>query len=236
MIRLLICTCISYVLLSCNSSDTQVKKESKETVVKNNLDSLKRVAQPGDLILRTGDDMLSEQIKYLNTKDPSYSHAGMIVEKNGQKMVGHIYPHESPADTIQYIAIDSFANPATNLRCALYRYNLSAAERDSLMRTINFFKANGVHFDKHYDLSTDKQMYCSEMIAKALNKATNGRIHCKEDKVPKRMRPLIAAYFKKLGFTPKLIDERKFISLDNLYILPECQLVMKFPLKYFPGQ
>jgi hypothetical protein len=45
--------------------------------------------------------MLSYQIRLLNNRDKSYSHAGMILEKDGKKWVAHITPFESGADTIR---------------------------------------------------------------------------------------------------------------------------------------
>lgn len=75
-----------------------------------NMDSLKLMAREGDLIVRAGDDLLSEQIRYINEIDKTYSHSGLIIERNNQKMVCHIAPDAAPADTIQYIPIDSFIN------------------------------------------------------------------------------------------------------------------------------
>ena len=194
------------------------------------------MASPGDLVLRAGDDLLSQQIKYLNEKDPSYSHAGIIVSHNGEKMVCDIYPYANNADTIEYIPIDSFANPTRNLSCALYRYKLTPHEQAGFVQNLEQFQKNSVHFDKLYDLSTDDRLYCSEMIAKALERSTAGRINIRQINIPVRMRPLVTAYFKKTGATAQEVADRKYISLDNLYLIPECTMMLRFPLKYFPGK
>ena len=71
-----------------------------------NLDSLKGNLQQGDLILRLGDDFISDRIRFLSEKDPSYSHAGIVVNRNGQTMVCHIYPEDDKqADTVKYQAV-----------------------------------------------------------------------------------------------------------------------------------
>ena len=95
------------------------------------IDSLKNICQPGDLVVRLGDDFISDRIRYLSVKDHSYSHAGIIVIHNNKKMVCHIYPDDfiAGADTIRYDIIDSFVNTRTNLKCALYRYDLSDSEK-----------------------------------------------------------------------------------------------------------
>ncbi|HEY0751103.1 MAG TPA: hypothetical protein VGD26_08100, partial [Chitinophagaceae bacterium] len=51
------------------------KKETLEEKSRRSLDSIHSVIQEGDLIVRLGDDLLSEQIRYLSEKDQSFSHA-----------------------------------------------------------------------------------------------------------------------------------------------------------------
>jgi hypothetical protein len=205
-------------------------------LVTEKLDSLKKMAISGDLIVRLGDDVLSYQIKYLNEKDQRFSHAGMIIEKDNQKFVVHLGPEENGGDSIRYLPVDSFLNPAKNLNCALYRYDFNAAERSGTIHAIENFKSSGVHFDWLYDLSTSKKMYCSEMISRAIEIGTHGRIICETTQVPQKMQPLLYTYFKKDHLTKKDIAERKIISIDNLYTMPSCTQIMTFPLQYFPGE
>ena len=201
-----------------------------------NIDYLKKNCQPGDLVVRLGGDLISDRIRYLSVKDNSYSHAGVVVMHNGEKMVCHIYPDDfvPGADTVRYDAIDSFLNKRTNLKCALYRYNLSENERITFEKELDKYHSNKVHFDKRYELNTDDKIYCSEMIYKALKKATASRIVIEQSNVPEKMRKLISIYFKKYNFTAKTINTRKIIAIDNLYENPGCNLVMKFPLKAMP--
>lgn len=228
---------LSSIIFSCGVDQLPTqKKQTPDQQVAFNIERLKKEALPGDLILRLGDDLISNQVRFMNEKDRSFSHAGLIVDRNGGKVVCDIYPHLSPADTIEYITIDSFVNPARNVEVALFRYRISQPEKDSMLAIIDQYKAKDVRFDMVYDLATDDKMYCSEMIAKALQQATGNKIVCKQIQTPQRMRPLLAGYFKKLGITSKTIAERKFISIDNLYLIPECDFVMRFPVKYFPGQ
>jgi hypothetical protein len=140
------------------------------------IQALKKTAAVGDLLVRLSEDLISYQVKAINETDKSYSHAGVIVALNGRKYVAHISPENPGYDTIQYIPIDSFINPAKNLTCALYRYELSQKERDSLQQFIVRLKAENVRFDHVYDLYSDSLMYCSEMISKALRAVKKKRI------------------------------------------------------------
>jgi hypothetical protein len=221
---------------ACRSeSNKTLKPLSREEEAINNLDSFKKAASAGDLIVRLGDDVLSYQIKNMNDVQKDYSHAGIIVEKEGIAMVAHIAPEENNSDTIQYIPIDSFLIPAKNIGCALYRYNLTEQEKSFFVAAIDTMKTKGVHFDWLYNLETNDKMYCSEMISKALKHATRNRINCKEVSIPNKMLPLLVNYFKG-KLTKDVIAARKIMTIDNLYLNPECSLVMKFRLKYFPGE
>jgi hypothetical protein len=208
---------------------------SNEKQALKDLDSLKKTAIAGDLLVRLGDDLLSYQIKYLNEADQSYSHAGMIIEKEGEKLVAHITPDDSDKNGINYIPIDSFLNPAKNLKCALYRYSFHSKEKENTLSTIEKYKRSHFQFDRLYDLSTDDEMYCSEMISKAIVSATAERIKFKPVNIPVKMQPALYNHFKK-QLSKKTIAERKIITIDNLYRIPDCSLVMEFQLKHLAGE
>ncbi|MEP6949442.1 MAG: YiiX/YebB-like N1pC/P60 family cysteine hydrolase [Ginsengibacter sp.] len=229
------------VIISCNQNeniptvDLTPEPPAKDTILQY-IDSLKDICRPGDLLVRLGDDFISDRIRYLSVKDHMYSHAGIIVIHNNEKMVCHIYPDDfvSGADTIRYDIIDSFINVRTNLKCALYRYDLSDSEKTNVQAELNTYHNKKVHFDKTYELETDDKLYCSEMIYKVLKKVTNERIIIEQSSVPQNMQHLISVYFKKYNFSKNIISTRKIIAIDNLYDNPHCRLLMKFALKAMP--
>ncbi len=228
--------CAVLFIFSCNSPAKEpLKPFSKEDEVKNNIAHLKENATTGDLIVRMTDDLISEQIKFLNEKEKIYSHAGIVIIKDGQPFVCHIAPNDPKDDTIQIVPVDSFINPARNLKCALYRYNISNREKDSLNEILLKYKARDIRFDWLYDLRTNDKMYCAELIDKALREATGDRIHIKEANIPETMQPTVFAFFKNEHITKKMVMERKIITIDNLYMRKDCEKIMSFPLKYLPG-
>ncbi len=200
-----------------------------------NLDSLKLAARPGDLITRLGDDILSYQIKFLNEKDQSFSHAGVVVEQNGQLKVAHIAPDDTGKDIVHYLPIDSFANPVKNLSCALFRYAISDAEKQAAVAAIEAYRKKNIHFDRLYDLATDDKMYCSELISKAYSQATQNKLQFKTVSIPARMQPLLGKYFKG-QVSQEDIASRQIMTIDNLYTIPACKKIMQVTLKTFPGQ
>jgi hypothetical protein len=229
------------LIFSCNQNeaipavDLTPQAPEKDTI-QVHIDSLKHICLPGDLIVRLGDDFISERIRYLSGKDRSYSHAGIIVIHNNNKMVCNIYPDDfvPGADTIRYDPIDSFLNTRTNLKCALYRYDLSDIEKINIAQELDNYHSKKIHFDKAYELNTDDRLYCSEMIYKVLKKVTNNRIVIESSYIPENMQYLISVYFKKYNLSKNNISSRKIIAIDNLYINAHCRLLLKFALKDIP--
>ncbi|GAA4332793.1 YiiX/YebB-like N1pC/P60 family cysteine hydrolase [Flaviaesturariibacter amylovorans] len=223
-----------FVLAACSGSPTPVVKGVAHTapaapapdLVQVRLDSLKAAAQPGDLVLRLGDDMLSHSIRYLSATDPSYSHAGVVVEQGGAHWVAHIAPDEVGRDTIRHEPLDSFLNPKKNLSAGLYRYGLSEPQRLRFLEQIDQYARRGVHFDRTYDLRTEDRLYCSELVARSLAAASGGALRIREDFVPEGMRPLMYAYFANEPIKKEEFATRRYISLDQLYLHPSCRPVL----------
>ena len=234
--RLLLSFFICLLLAACQSRSVDPAAPlSKEQWLARDVDSLKRTAAVGDLIVRLGDDFLSYYIKQMNEKDPSFSHAGVVVEKDGQKRVAHITPDSADKDGIAYIPIDSFINPSKTLQCALYRYNITPEEKLKAASIIEEFRQHNAIFDRLYDLKTDDKLYCSEMISKAFAKATDNRLHFKTVTASPNMRPLLVKYFKR-QLSPEIIAKRPILTIDNLYLVPQCTRIMALTLKTLPGQ
>ena len=218
-----------------NENHVSTKPLSPSQKIALQIDSLKSIAKDGDLVVRLTDDLVSEQVKLINEKDKRYSHAGIIFKINDTLKVYNISPDSTDKDEIKIEPLDSFINPEKNISCALYRYVLSLKEIQSLKKTLDRFKSESVTFDWHYNLATDDKMYCAELIDKSLAIATNNRLKIKQTYIPVKMRRLVYHFFKKEKVADKVIDERKIITIDNLYLRPDCKLLMAFQLKQFPG-
>jgi hypothetical protein len=235
----------SLIYLSCGSTKAEQKKVelTPEQLIQKKLDSLKLIAQPGDMLARMNDNILSYHVRNFNPTDKSFSHGGIVVLRQGQKMVCSIDANEKGLDTVRYDVIDSFLNPKQNFLCGLFRFDITETEKENFLKELDAFHDKNVHFDKRYDLATDSLIYCSELIAKSLGKATNGRLKFEETNTPKMMIPLMTKYFKldapkniSAKTVQKIITERKYIPIDALYLNENCQELMRFKLKHFPGE
>jgi hypothetical protein len=69
------------------------------------------------------------------------------------------------------------------------------------------------------------------MIAKSLSMVTHARIQVRDTLPPRKMLPLLFAYFKKEGVSVSDLSKWPFIPLDNLYLRNDCQAVMQVSLK-----
>ena len=239
ILSLLFILCLS--LQACHSSQQDrlpvVEQLTPQQKIDNAIDSLKAGALEGDLITHLNDDIVSGAIRNMNEKDFSFSHSGIIVIRDGQKMVCNIYPAVHPGtltDTIQYQPIDSFLNPKTNLEAGLFRYDLSAQEKKNFIATLDSFKMTKAHFDELYDYTTNDKLYCSEMIAKSLEKATNGRYSFKKIFLTPAMVKLFMIYYKQKHYSEKRVSQVDYVSIDNLYNIPQCKEIMRTKLKYMP--
>lgn len=199
------------------------------------VDTLKARARAGDLVVRLTDDIVSDVIRNMNDSDKVFSHAGIVVMEGNQKMVCNITPDDKEntgADTIHYEPLDSFMNPQYSLKGGLFRYALQEPEMQVFLSTLDSFKRLQPHFDEQYNYGSNNKMYCSEMIAKALTRATGGRIQCAQIYLPDKMVKLFKIYYKKYNYTEEQIRKVPYVPIDNLYRLPICTELMRIQLKY----
>lgn len=137
------------------------------------VDSCVRLLQTGDLLVRRGDDMTSYMLSQLNTKDKTYSHCGIVVVEEGYPYVYHsIGGEDNPDQVIRRDSTHDWCSPANNLSFAAYRYHISDSVKNRFVRYVRGFYREKRMFDMNFDLQTNDRLYCSEMIYKALCKAT----------------------------------------------------------------
>jgi Permuted papain-like amidase enzyme, YaeF/YiiX, C92 family len=207
------------MLFSCGNAS--VEKTPQEKAIEHNesaIKTAKKIVQRGDLILRRGDDFISDILADLSPQDKKYSHSGIIDIIDGKPYVISINPASSnyvKDDTIKVEPIDSFIKPDANKYFGVYRYQLTKAEIDSFFTKLDDYKKNKVRFDFKFNLADEENQYCSELIAKSLEKASTQkfkRVTIEETRV------LGVKRFFKISDTG--IDLKKYpvITIDNLYL------------------
>jgi Permuted papain-like amidase enzyme, YaeF/YiiX, C92 family len=212
---------------SCKNSKPITPVSKAELTQKNNVTVLKecyQLAQRGDLILRMGDDFISQVLADIAPKEKKFSHSGIVEIVNGKPFVYSINPKSAKNiedDTVRLEPIDSFLNPAKNTAVGLYRYKLSAAGIDSMIQTIRVYQRKKARFDMRFDIKDDENLYCTELIAKALEKSTNQQITFDRYIIDSTKVLGVKRFFKIMN---NEIDLKKYpiFTLDNIYLNKYC--------------
>ena len=193
------------------------------TVVKDSI-------REGDLVLRCGNDYISESLSDFSQQEKLYSHSGIAIMDDGimyvySNMAGDINPDEIMRRDI----VDSFITPANNVAVGVYRYDISKKELEKLKAIVHRHYINKLQFDMNFDLSTNDKMYCAEMIAKAVEDATSKRIIFSKSLINNALKEkyLKKLMEKKIVPSAKVADQKEYLALDNLYFNPNCREVKK---------
>jgi hypothetical protein len=183
----------------------------------------------GDLVVRLNQDPTSQFIKNFNRHDKSYSHAGIVLFENGCPFIYHIVNgEESPDQKLRKDSLSQFCNPRKNIAYGIFRYKLEAKELKSLKDILHKWYVKGVLFDPTFNLATDNRMYCSEMIRKALTRASNKRILIETTKLTSIEAGVFSAYAHlPFNYTRNL----QIVAIDNLYKHPSCYLIKEYNYK-----
>jgi hypothetical protein len=174
------------------------------------VDSSFKLVRDGDLILRTGTDAISDMFRKVNTRDKTYSHAGLVFMENGIPMVYNFMGSaQSPYERMRRDSLNSYIAPYNNSGFAVYRFTLSGNKKKKLHGiSIRYFKEKR-RFDPNFNLETDSLFYCTEYIYKALIETTQ----------------------KKDYFPSTQMADFQFIAVDNLYSRKDMKLICKIGYK-----
>lgn len=179
----------------------------------------------GDMVFRMNEDFTSQFIRQFNRKDKSFSHVGIILFDNGRPFVYHMGTENNPKGLMQKDSFPAFCNPRHNRAFGIYRYALDPAELQSLKKKVLGWKESGVRFDSSFNLNTKDRMYCSEMVARALEQATQQRIRI-ENTSPTTLEARLFSVHLSTPF--ELAKKMKIIAIDNLYTHPACREVKRY--------
>lgn len=227
---------ITAVLASCNSNNASQQREDdlgiksageKQAINLAMINEARQTIEDGDLILRTGTDFSSEQIKQLSKKDKTYSHGGIAFHDGNDVYVYHVvsdYYHLT--DKVRKEKLDSFVVPAQHLGFAVARYKIDSAEVKVFHNYLDEQYQKKIPFDMSFDLRSDDSMYCSEMIKKGLILATKDRIHIQNEKFQDRSKfKLITQHLK---MKQNQFEGREYVPIDHLFDHPDCQVIKRY--------
>ncbi len=126
--------------------------------------------QTGDLIFRRGPSIESFGV-CIASKSMLFSHVGMLVNSDSGLYVIHVVPKEKQKnDRVKYEPIESFTQKDAAQRVAVYRPKESEEKRLLAARYAFQSYEQECSFDRHYDMKTNQELYCTELVIKSLGK------------------------------------------------------------------
>lgn len=164
------------------------------------------LAQDGDLVLRTGNDFISQTLRLFSTRDKTYSHCGLVRIENGKVNVYHaIGGEDNPDARLRRDSFEQFCNPKYNAGFSLVRYKLGERAHQRLDSLISLYYKERIRFDMKFDLNTDSSFYCAEFVYKAVEGATRNPGY----------------------FSLSHIGSFKYVAIDNLFLTPHADPVYR---------
>jgi len=127
-------------------------------------------AQSGDLIFRRGRSLISRAVLSADGHS-EFSHVGIVFASNRAVWVIHAKPPENGAlGGVVSEPLDVFLGVSEASAAALYRPNNSRAADLAASFALGYAHTH-VPFDSDFDLSTSREMYCTEMVWRAYRRA-----------------------------------------------------------------
>ena len=177
-----------------------------DVIYRNKVDSMLPAVKTGDILLRSGTGADSYLVAMMNVKDKTYSHCGIVIIEDGYPFVYHcIGGEDNPDARMRRDSLVNYLAPGHTLGFGLVRYDLDSIHICSVKQQVYKYYAAKTKFDLKFDLKSDDQLYCSELVYKVINKAMKDTEYIK----------LTHAF----GHT--------FVSLDNLFINPHAHFICK---------
>ncbi len=153
------------------------------------------------MIVRTGNDFTSDQLRKFSQADQTFSHCGIASIENDTVFVYHALGGEwNPDQKLRRDPLESFCNAEGNRGFGIFEFKLEKIQQFQLDSIIKSWYRKGLMFDMDFKLETDDRLYCSEFVCKAISNASIGAI----------------------SFKTTRIKDFSFYAVDNLILNEHC--------------
>ncbi|MFM2206737.1 MAG: hypothetical protein RL213_712 [Bacteroidota bacterium] len=129
----------------------------------------------GDIILRCGKGVISDIFLRMSLHDRSFSHAGVLCRDEGKWTVLHMLESESGRELFSESLYDYCSDSKAD-SIAVFRLTESADTVEKVMDACQALKRNPPVFDERFDLGSDSELYCTELVYKVYRSASSGLI------------------------------------------------------------
>ncbi len=158
----------------------------------------------GDIVCRLGNGFFSKYFKDFASKEQRYSHIGIVEVTQDTIFVLHTEASElTGIGVAKREPLTQFLEGITTF--GFYRVDCTAIVRQRIVTKANEYYRHKIPFDMDFNATDDSELYCTELVAKAINYA-----------------------FDSIVLRPELqLGNKNFYGLDAIYQNPMCkQLTM----------
>lgn len=157
----------------------------------------------GDIICRQGNGFFSGYFKNTSKKEQIYSHVGIIVIHGDSVSVIHSEASElTGIGGVRQESLGVFLRDISTW--AVYRVDTIQPVRDSIVAVAKDYLAKDIQFDLDFDLSDDKKVYCTQLLALSVNKAMQREVIHANGHMGKKV----------------------FYAIDDIYLIPEMKPIL----------
>ncbi|MBL0342099.1 MAG: hypothetical protein IPP71_14960 [Bacteroidetes bacterium] len=199
------------MLLSCAGMIYSPAKITSKPRMVNLYPGDKAIYKSGDIVVRQGKGWISEIFKKFSTTEHKYSHAGVLMLESGKPYVYHcIGTNNGSKGGMKKEPLSEFCNSQYVTSFAIYQTPFFETSSCALQKYFKSLSQKNIQFDDEFDLSTDHQLYCSEMIYKMLQEVYGYSLE--------------VSTFK----------GQKYVAIDNLYLKTRFTKITE--IKYISSQ
>lgn len=174
------------------------------------IDTAISLLKDGYVVLRMGNSTQSRMLANINKQDQRFSHCGVVLVEGGYPYVYHsIGGEDNPDARLRRDSASHFFSAASNSALGIVKYDLMAANLDTLRKIVHAIYHHQPRFDTHFDLNTTDKLYCTEFVRSVLLTAAGDTTY-----IPTSMA---------MG--------RKYVGTDNLYLNKHAALVWQVKFK-----
>ncbi|TAJ11365.1 hypothetical protein DMA11_17140 [Marinilabiliaceae bacterium JC017] len=159
----------------------------------------------GDIICRLGNGYFSDYFRKCSKTETLYSHVGIAKIENDSIFVIHTEANElTGIGHVKKESISTFLKEVRNW--GVYRIAChDSIKRRVVNKAMEYYKSK-IPFDKNFDISSDDELYCAELVACCINQAfNNSKIICPDIEFARHM----------------------YYGIDNIYLFPLCNVIYK---------
>jgi len=195
---------------SCQTNSAQTFYQQNQQNALRCCDTARHLIQTGDIITRTGNDFTSASLRRLNTHDQTYSHVGIASIENQVIYVYHAVGGESnPNEKLRRDPLSEFVSGYDNEGFGIFRFDFDLNTKTSIQQQAQNLWQQGILFDMAFDLQTDDKMYCTEFVAKTIEKVLKNPNY----------------------FAVDTLSGKAYIAPDAIFLHSDCHEIKR--LRYF---